>query len=740
MVSATASREIGLVRVSNAWVIALLLADFSAAALAQSGSTTQPATESSPTNDTGRELTEIVVTARKKEETLLNVPASITAITGTALEQSGTQNVSQLIGIVPGLFKTQNQTFGPAPSQTFLVIRGVGATAASDPAVGTFVDGVYQTSLAFDADLIDVENVEVLRGPQGALFGRNTEGGAINIITRMPSSDFSAKVQADLGSFDTSKISAMVSGPIVDEKFFASAAFEYARSDGYLENITLGEHQDDSHKYLGRTTLRFIPIDDLEIIVRGNAASSWLGYVGYGVPDDGTERYVTLDNQKVPSTIDNYGASTTINYKLAGMELTSITGYTRVRTNYWFDFDSSASAGGSQNQITGQQSTSEELRLSGSIGRWADWLVGYYDFGEDYDQVRHFVIGPDCDGCTVPGFFSPDNYVLEEANFVRRGDAEFAQMVFHPLEKLDITAAARYSSERVVARQAGIIRLPALPAFDSFDGTNAKRFDNFSPSGSISYHWTPSVTNYVTVSEGYKPGGYDKYPGSSAAVGIPFGSETSTNYEAGIKAELFGRRVFVQSDVFDVKIKNQQLATTVTSPTTGIPVGATANVGKSSSRGFEFEGAVYPIRDLRLSVSTAYVDARFDEFASPIGTLKPGDAFPYVPPWTGSMQAEYTQHLSGEQAVTLGSYYNYVDAHYNGDGNPPFDPMLHVPHYETLDMRVMWRAQPVELSVFVNNVTDRYNITSRYQPVFWTYTRNIVLPPRSFGVRASYSW
>lgn len=706
------------------------------AGCAQSSPARPPAAAAEPPPEAT--VGEVVVTARKREESLVNVPESVTAISGTALERSGAKTVSQLVGAVPSLFTTQNQTFGPAPSQTFLVIRGVGATAASDPAVGTFVDGVYQTSLAFNADFLDVKSVEVLRGPQGALFGRNTEGGAVSITTRTPGDAFTGKLMAEAGSFGTYKAAGTVSGPIVADKVYAGLSLQYDHTDGYLENVTLGQKQDNADKYAARATLRLTPTDDLEIILRGNAASDRLGYVGFGVPDDGSHRYITLDDQKRTSTLKNYGASATVNYKIGDVTLTSITGMGWVNTNYWFDFDSNVAKGNFQNQQTDQSMLSQELRAAGHFGPRVDWLVGYYYFHESFGQARDFGL-TQCSGCTAPPYFNPANQILEDTGFNRHGNAVFGQLIYRPIDKLDITLGGRYSSEHVSAHQIGLISLPSLGALDQYDGVHSSTFDNFSPSGSIAYHWTPRITSYLTVAKGFKPGGYDKYPGSSAAVGIPFRSETSINYEVGIKAE-FLNRIYVQTDGFYVSIKNQQLASTVISPTTGVPIGATANVGQSSSRGFEFEGAVYPIRPLRLSLSTAYVDAVFDKFSAPVGSLKAGDAFPYIPKWTAALQAEYTQALPNAESLVYDADYRYIGSHYNGNGSPPFDPILQVPSCALLDLKVSWRRNGYELAAYVNNVTDQFCITSRYRPAFQTYTRDVVLPPRAFGLRAMYQW
>ncbi|PXA88110.1 TonB-dependent receptor [Nostoc sp. 3335mG] len=709
-----------------------------APAFAQSAIVQPAAATTSPIADSGLSG-DIVVTARKKNETLLNVPVSVTALRGDQLERAGVKSVSGLIGTVPSLFQSQNTTFGPSPNQTFLVIRGVGATASNDPAVGTFVDGVYQPSLAFDSTFLDVQRVEVLRGPQGALFGRNTEGGAVSISTVVPGNETHIKLLAEGGSFNTFNFGGTVSTPIVADKLFVGLSGQYSHTDGYLENVTLGEHQDNSNKYAIRGTLRATPTDNLEIVLRGGYSKDKLGYAGFGVPDDGSHRYITLDEAKIPSHATTYNASGTVNYTLGKIKLTSITGFNKTKTYFYYDFDSAPYLGNFEGQQASQRLFSEELRASGSIGSHIDWLIGYYHFNEVYNQNRR-VMFLTCGACTVPAYFNPGNNIHDETTFDRTGDAGFGQIIVHPVRKLDVTFGARYSTEDSKARQAGTKILPGVNVNNIYDGSFSDRFNNFSPSGSIAYHWTPDLTTYVTVSKGFKPGGFDKFPGSSAAIGIPFRSETSTNYEAGIKAKLLDGRLYIQTDGFYVKLNNQQLATSVVSPVTGLPVGATANVGRSSSRGFEFEGTFNPVRELRLSVNTAYVDATFDHFDAKVGTLVAGDSFPFVPKWTVAAQAEYTQHVTDKADLTYGLSFKHVGAHYNGTGAPPFDPVLQVPSYSIIDAKITFHQGPVDLTVYVNNIANKFAITSKYQPPLYLFMRDTVLPPRQFGARATLSF
>jgi len=683
---------------------------------------------------------EITVTARKREESLRDVPVAVTAVTGAAVEARGIENVTGMIGTVPSLFTTQNQTFGPMPNQTYLVMRGVGATSANDPAVATFVDGVYQPSLGFDIGFLDLERVEILRGPQGALFGRNTQGGAVNIVTRLPSSEVEGRVMAEYAEFNSWRLGASVAGPVQEDKIFIRLSGMYASTDGYLENITLNQDADTSEDITGRLTLRMLASERLEIILRAEGASREYGYLGFGVPDDGSKRYVVLDDQAPDSEDDSYGLSLTVNYDFDSATLTSITGYNKIETDYWYDLDSSADIGNFQQQLTDQRLFSEELRLASTGDGAIEWLAGLYYFDQVHDQSRDFSAG-ECSVCVFPPVFSTDNVVLEQTRFDRDGWAAFGQAGYSPVDQVDLTVGARYSREKIRANQAGRIFVPGVGADESFAGVNDETFSNFSPMASISYRLNDDIMTYITVSRGYKTGGYDKYPGTGGAVGIPFDEETSTNYEIGMKSSFFERRLTLDLATFYVDIDDMQLASTVISPITNLPVGVTTNVGSAKSEGFEFEFATAPIEGLLLRGNGAYVKSVFKRLDSPVGVNEVGGRVPYVPKWTLSGSAEYSHPLAnGEWEMTWGLFYRYVGSHETGNGVPPFDPRLEIESYDVLDASITVTNENWDFSVFANNLTDSFNIERRFQPLFQPYTRANVMPPRQFGFRVTYNW
>ena len=201
--------------------------------------------------ETASRLEEIVVTARKRDESLNDVPVTLSVFSGDALEQKRIEQTDGLIARAPGLFVSQNQTFGPVKSETYITMRGVGATTPLEPAVAVFVDGVYQPKLAFDIGFLDLQRVEILRGPQAALFGRNTQGGAISLVTKKPGNEQSAKISLNIDEYDTYGIKGAVSMPLVEDKVFWSFSGLYNQTDGFLRNVTLGRDQNNQQKSPG---------------------------------------------------------------------------------------------------------------------------------------------------------------------------------------------------------------------------------------------------------------------------------------------------------------------------------------------------------------------------------------------------------------------------------------------------------------------------------------------------------
>ncbi|HEY6816278.1 MAG TPA: TonB-dependent receptor plug domain-containing protein, partial [Croceibacterium sp.] len=275
----------------------------------------KPAADAPVTDETPAPGQDIVVTARKRAETLQDVPMAVTAVTGADLEIRNVQDVNGLYAAVPGLFSAPGSVNNSADS-AYLTMRGVGFNAGLEPAVGVFLDGMYLPQLAFDTSFLDLDRIEVLRGPQGTLFGRNTQGGAVNMVSRRPGPDLRAKVQLEAAEFDSYRAAASVSGPLADN-LYAGVSAENRLTDGYLDNVVLGGTQDWSRQSAVRGSLRWLPSDSVEVMLIGDYSYREYSEAIRGVRL-ATRRYESLIDQDEADTKDNHGVQLNVTADLGG--------------------------------------------------------------------------------------------------------------------------------------------------------------------------------------------------------------------------------------------------------------------------------------------------------------------------------------------------------------------------------------------------------------------------------------
>jgi len=692
-------------------------------------------------------LDEIVVTARKREEVLQDIPVSVSVLSADALQTRGIENSTDLLGRVPGLYFSQANTVGQNPDATFLVIRGVGSNPVLEPSTGLFIDGVYQSSAGFDISFLDLDHVEVLRGPQGTLFGRNTEAGAINLITHKPGPDFEANIFGEAGNYDSYKFKASVSGPVLPD-WYGGVSLLYETTSGWLHDVTLDRDQLADRTVAARLALRYAGEGPLKAFLSADFSTTHGGIQGIGVPDTAQD-YNTYNSQIKDQDRYNYGVQATLDYTIDPVTITSISGYRRTYTNFFQDIAGvTPPVGDSQTILQHQYTASEELRVtSAPKDSSLSWLAGAYYFREINDTYFTLDI-PDATGFDPSNSFYTGTTAFIDAETTRHGFAGFGQLTWRPTELWEATAGIRYSQEDIDFLWANHLDVPELGLIIDYPRAGPEggpfKDNDTAPLGSLTLHWTKDFMTYATIGKGYKVGGFNRFATDPTGL-VPFKSETAVNYEVGTKWTTFGGRLAASADAFWINIKNQQLLAEVPG-TAGIPTTTVANAGAARSRGAEFELHARPIPTLTVGGSVSFTDTIFTEYEAPNGTGLldfSGHRVPFVPRWNGTVNAEYDAPLFNDVALAVFGDYRVISSYMAGAGIAS-DPAFYISGYSSADFEVALKDSHWKTGVFVRNAFDRYIVTNRTYAFFFTQDsaaiRDTVQPPRTFGVNASYRW
>jgi iron complex outermembrane receptor protein len=711
------------------------------------------------------EIEEVIVTARKREERLQDVPVSVAVLRAGEIELNRISNVTDAFGRIPGLYLSGN-VLSPSRAYSKLNIRGIGTLSNTEPGVAVIVDGVYAPALSFDLDIIEVERIEVLRGPQGSLFGRNTEGGVINIVSRKPDDEFRAKGAFEVDDLVSYRAQGSLSGPLT-ARIFGSVALDFFSTDGYLKQAYLSQQSpspapggptgtstraDDHDKIAGRAALVYRP---------NHAMQVYFSYDGYeqkghdglpGVPIDGQSSLVPTDCRchlvdgefQLDSEHSSDGASLTIDWYRPWADVTSIAGYRDLKSLSPYDGDGTSDKTGNIEVFsTRQRILSEELRIASKDPEARlQWLGGVYLFRQEQEIARDLqVSSPDWFG--VAEFSGFQRTILD-----RDGVAAFGQVSYIIAERLDLTLGGRWSYEDVT------VDLDTdIPFLDdmgnelfSIRGSRDEEtdFSNFSPMASLAMRWSPVLMTYLTYAEGFKAGGFQSI--GTAGTTLPFDSEEALSVEVGLKAKLLDGRLSLNAAAFWIDLEDQQVDTIIF--VGQVPDVGVANAAKSTSRGFDLELLAQPIEQLRLEAGVGYTDAEFDEYIDTSGTDRAGDPFPFTPEWTGFVSAEYTFAVGRGLGLTLAANYRYVDQIISGSGNVP-DYAFSIDAYDILDVRTTLAGDRWDMTIFFENVEDEWIEQRRHNSFFFgeggpaagpQYENSIVLPPRTIGARFSVSF
>jgi len=636
----------------------------------------------------------IIVTANRREERLQDVPIAVSALSADQIRNMRVTNVLELNNVAPGL----RITSADAAANPKIFIRGVGLSdfnPSSSSGVGIYADGVYVGSpLAQLAGFYDIERIEVLRGPQGTLFGRNTTGGAINVITKRPTQTFQGNASVDYGQFNTVNANAAIGGPIVQDKLAFRLSGQYVRDDGNFYNRTTGDHIGYQNRYAIRGQLLYTPASNVEFLVQGSffrnrgsattvksralfptspasagpdglcapgsystpgACTDLLGY-----QDTNASPYSVESNLQGKDKVDVANVSVTATIELGALDIISITAYQDAWRDDIENTDGSPLQMLEARYNTVQREFSHEIRFQSHGKTRARWVIGGYymrDYLRDnssYDVLR----------ALRPLFATPQNPSgVDLANsvaqfswpYVQKTDsfAVFGQIDYDVTDRLTITGGLRWSADEKsidytsAAEQGSIVLLKAR---------NNKTFSDWSGRAGISYELSPSARIYATFNRGYKSGGFFGGQATSLAQLEPYKNERLNAYETGLKTEILGRRVRANLSAFYYDYSDQQVYSLEVR--NGITTQVLTNAASSRAYGGEFELGGNPIRPLAINFSVAYLNTRILDFQS-AGEDYSGNMLQHSPKWSVNGSITYTADLPNGSAIIVNADANW---------------------------------------------------------------------------------
>lgn len=731
-------------------------------------------------------IEEVQVTARRREESIQDVPSSVTAFSGDYLLDQNITSIEDVFGRVPGLYFTQN-SLGPVKGLRQLVIRGVGSESQLEPSVAVFVDGVYAPSLAFDHGFFDLERVEVLKGPQGSLFGRNTEGGVLNVVTRKPDEELQARLTTTIDEFDTYLASGSVSGPLSEQnQLFGRVGAFYSQTDGFITNNSAvagdpvvnatdtpftrefghnsqsRKNADESKDYIFSGALRWLPTDNFEVNFSMDYAKFEGGDQAPG-PLLSCECYEVNGDNLFDQETDNFGASITLDWEIPLGTLTSITGYRDISQSTPFDFDGVDFRVNNIHDFDFDQDIrSQEFRLAGDNERLS-WVTGLYYFEEknSSDRWYNFPNVDDPNGAPPQGDFD-GLWNQQIVDIDRTGAAAFGQVSVYLTEKWELTLGGRYSWEEAKVSALAAYAIPGDNFGIPVDATSLNQADpwpdfvtpvkdseswtDFSPTASVKYNFTDDFMTYLTYAQGFKAGSYQKAPVTPSDV-YAIDPEKVDSYELGFKSTLLDGSLQWNAAAFYIELSDMQLQSVEV--INGLPVSTINNASSAESKGVEMSIVYRPFTSLTLSLDYGYTDTELtDFFIADFNTGEPFDAsglsFPNTPKHTGFISAEYTYPINNAFDLVSSVSYRYVDDIVVELPRTSADTGIPLDSWEQIDARIALYSDNWRISLFAENLTDEYIVLSAWDPFFiepaGEYVKARVAAPRRVGLSVTYDF
>lgn len=695
---------------------------------------------------------DIVVTARRRAENLLDVPVAVTAYSGSELEARGAIDITDIAATTPNV--TLENSRGTNSTLTAF-IRGTGQqdpVSGFEGGVGIYIDDVYlNRPQAAVLDIYDVERIEVLRGPQGTLYGRNSIGGAVKYVTRRLPDHFELKLRAAYGSYDQADGIVTVSAPIGDQFRVGGSVARLSRG-GFGDNLTNGLENYNKDIWAGRGTVEFASPDDHMLIrISGDYTRDKSDprnghrvipgvFSGTPVLSDVYDTRAGANNP--PQNLTAYGLTMTASAELTdAVTLRSISAWRRDRSKSPIDFDALPAIDVDGPIAYRNEQVSQEFQLLYETSR-LNGLIGFYYLDADSETFLDLLVFT-----TLPNL----NAATESLAKTRTWSV-FGDFTFDLSDQFAVSLGGRYTSDQRTGQNLRQNRLGTSAIFGgnpivlstSSNFRGERTFRKFTPRASLTYKPTPDHTLYVSYAKGFKGGGFDPRGASTAARDfndngvvdaedvfefMSFDPETVDSYEVGWKASLFDRRMRFALAGFYADYKDVQIPGAVGFDSDGDGsnetfIGITTNAAQARFKGLEFETSALLARDFagsgsafNVSGSLGYIDAKFLQFIDARG-VEVADLrrFQNTPKWTLSGQ------LGIDLPVASGMLHGSTTLSYRSKTTQleTPSPLLDQPKYALLDASLVWTSKNDRYSIGLHakNITDKQYITSGYQILF----------------------
>lgn len=709
----------------------------------------------------------IVVTSQRRAQSVQDVPIAITALSGNQLGEAGVRDPRDLALLVPSL----SMQAGTASSTTSLFIRGVGIgdfNSNTTGAVGVYVDDVFLGANAGKLfNVFDSDGIEVLKGPQGTLYGRNTTGGAIRFSSRKPTEELSSDLSALYGRFNEVRLEGGIGGAMVENLLNVRVAGVYHHNDGSTFNRFTGNRVNDIDLWAARFIADLTPSSDALIRFIVHAGSSEGGarqfqhrgqgidFLGNpsttpnGIPADGFG-YADTDGDpwagdydvEGKEKIDVFGASITGQFTFGAVQLTSITAYEQVNRATLEDTDASPNQVINAYYEDRPRQFSQEVRLQSVGEKNLTWILGGFYFHDKLETDSAFDLLRGLRDPSAPlGGFDPANSLgLLRYPYTQTTDsyAAFGQGDYKLTTKLTATLGLRYSRDRIAMKFASLfdalgtvvpvknysnVTVPLL-AFDE-----AKTFNDLSWRAALNYN-TGNTMFYASLSKGYNSGGFAGGASTDAAQLAPFRSENLYASEVGIKTDLLNRKLRFNASAFHYDYRDLQVF--VFDLTGPVPVQRKLNVGNARILGLEAEVKARPSRNLELFSAVTLMDSEYRKFAALGGASFSGNRLVNAPSLSGAAGVRLVVPMKNGSEVRANVDSNYVSSIFLFPDNAPQN---RVGSYTLVNARLAWSSPDdrYEIALWGKNLTNTSYITS-IAPVI-TQDQLNYNEPRTYGVQ-----